>query len=218
VEARVIARVDTPRGELVLRQAQGGVELIGNGIFLMDTSDGRSERLLVEAALQRHDAPHDVLIGGLGVGFSLVAALSDARVRRITVAEIEPALVEWHATHLRPYSCGAVDDPRVRILVDDLAVHLATAATSYDVVCLDVDNGPDWTVTAANSALYGEEGTRLIVNALRPGGLVSVWSAMASAEYEVRLRRHLDDVAALEVPVPRGGPDVVYVGRRPRTS
>jgi hypothetical protein len=57
-------------------------------------------------------------------------------------------------------------------------------------------------------------GTQLVVSALRPGGLVSVWSAMASAKYEERLRRHLDDVAVLEVPVPRGGPDVVYVGRR----
>jgi spermidine synthase len=214
VSSGVIERVLTPRGELVLRRAQGGVQLISNGTFLMDSSDGRSERLLVEAPLRRHDSPHDVLIGGLGVGFSLVAALSDARVRHVTVAEIEPALVEWHATHLRPYSCGALDDPRVRILVGDLAVHLAMAASSYDVVCIDVDNGPDWTVTAANNALYEEAGTRLVVDALRPDGLVAVWSATASADYEEGLRRHLDDVAVLEVPVPRGGPDVVYVGRR----
>ena len=218
VPSRVIARVDTPRGELVLRRSGDGVELISNGTFLMDTLDGRSERLLVEAALGRHDAPQDVLLGGLGVGFSLLAALSDARVRRVTVAEIEPALVEWHATHLRPVSRGAIDDPRVRIRVGDLAVHLATAASSYDAVCLDVDNGPDWTVTDGNSALYGESGTRLAVSALRSGGLLSVWSAKASPEYEARLRRHLDDVAALEVPVPRGAPDVIYVGRRRRVN
>jgi spermidine synthase len=214
VPSRIIAHVDTPRGELVLRRAGDGVELISNGTFLMDTRDGRSERLLVEAALGRHDAPQEVLLGGLGVGFSLLAALSDARVRRVTVAEIEPALVEWHATHLRPYSCGALDDPRVRILVGDLAVHLATAVSSYDAVCLDVDNGPDWTVTDANDVLYGEVGTRLVVNALRPCGLLSVWSAKASPEDEARLRRHLDEVTALEVPVSRGEPDVVYVGRR----
>src|SRR5262245_28500609 len=180
----------------------------------MDTRDGRSERLLVEAALERHDAPQDVLLGGLGVGFSLLAALSDTRVRRVTVVEIEPALVEWHATHLRPFSRGAVDDPRVRILVGDLTVHLATAVTSYDVVCLDVDNGPDWTVIDRNSVLYDEPGTRLAVKALRPGGLLSVWSARASPEYEARLRQHLDDVATLEVHVARGEPDAVYVGRR----
>ena len=214
VPSRVIARVDTPRGELVLRGAGDGVELISNGTFLMDTRDGRSERLLAEAALGRHNAPQDVLLGGLGVGFSLLAALADTRVRRVTVVEIEPALVEWHATHLRPFSRGAVHDPRVRILVEDLAIHLAMAAAAYDAVCLDVDNGPDWTVTDGNSALYGESGTRLTVSALRPGGLLSVWSAKASREYEARLRRHLDDVAALEVPVPRGEPDVVYVGRR----
>ena len=214
VPSRIVARVGTPRGELVLRRAGDGVELISNGTFLMDTSEGRSERLLVEAALGRHDAPQDVLLGGLGVGFALLAALSDTRVRRVTVAEIELGLVEWHATHLRPFSRGAIDDPRVRILAGDLAVHLATAASSYDAVCLDVDNGPDWTVTDGNSALYDEAGTRLVVSALRPGGLLSVWSANASPEYEARLRQHLDEITALEVPVSRGEPDVVYVGRR----
>lgn len=211
----VIARVTTPRGELVLRQAGEAFELIGNGTFLMDTRDGRSERLLVGAALDRHRKPHDVLIGGLGMGFSLVAALTDARVRRVTVVEIEPVLVEWHRTHLRPFSRGALDDPRVRTIVDDLVSHLAVAGSTYDVVCLDVDNGPDWTVSGANAALYGEVGTELVVNAARPGGLVSVWSASASPEYEARLRRHLSGVTVLEVPVARGEADLVYIGARP---
>jgi spermidine synthase len=212
----VLDRVTTPRGELVLRRAGHHLEVISNGVFLMDTRDGRSERLLVDTALRRHDDPAEVLIGGLGVGYSLVAALEDARVEHVTVVEIEPAIVTWHTSGpLAPYSAHALDDPRTEIVVVDLADHLADAHGRYDVVCLDVDNGPDWTVTDANAALYGDAGTALVVEALRSGGVLAVWSAHESPDYEGRLRIHLDDVAVLTVPVDRGEPDVVYVGTSP---
>ena len=102
----VVARVTTERGELVLRRVGDDFEVISNGTFLMDTRDGRSERLLVDAALQRHPAPREVLIGGLGVGFSVVAALADAPVDRVTVVEVEQAVVDWHDTHLADVSGG----------------------------------------------------------------------------------------------------------------
>jgi spermidine synthase len=211
----VVARVSTERGELVLRQVGNDFEVISNGTFLMDTRDGRSERLLADAALQRHPGPHEVLICGLGVGFSLVAALTDHRVDRVTVVEIEQALVDWHDSHLAAFSGGLLHDSRVHVVVADVATHLATHASSYDVVCLDVDNGPDWTVTDTNAALYADAGLRVVVGALRSGGVLSVWSASASPSFEQLLRGHLADVAVLEVPVERGAPDVVYVGRRP---
>jgi spermidine synthase len=207
----VLARVSTERGELVLRRRGSDFELISNGVFLMDTSDGRSERLLVEAALQRHPRPRDVLIGGLGVGFSLVAALADSRVVHITVVEIEQALVDWHDTHLAAFAGGALHDARVEVVVADISTHLATHASSYDVVCLDVDNGPDWTVTDANDALYADAGTRLVVRSLRPHGVLSVWSSNTSRDYEQRLRTQLDDLTVIEVSRSRGEPDIVYV-------
>ena len=211
----VVARVATERGELVLRQVDNDYEVISNGTFLMDTRGGHSEQLLVDAALQRHHAPHDVLIGGLGIGFSLVAALRDHRVAQVTVVEVEQALVEWHDTHLASFSGGLLHDARVVVVVADISTHLAARASSYDVVCLDVDNGPDWTVIEANNALYDDAGSRLVVGALRPGGVLSVWSAHASPSYEQRLRTHLDDLTVLTVPRERGEPDVVYVGTRP---
>ncbi len=212
----ILHRVTSARGELVLRRAGDHLEVISNGVFLMDTRDGRSERLLVDAALRRHDDPAEVLIGGLGVGFSLVAALEDARVEHVTVVEIEPTLVAWHTTGpLSAYSGRALDDPRTDVIVADLAQHLADAHGRYDVVCLDVDNGPDWTVSDTNAALYDDAGTALLVESLRADGLLAVWSAHESPVYEQRLRIHLDEVELLTVPVERGDPDVIYVGRNP---
>src|SRR4029453_12335820 len=130
--AVTVHRVVTDRGELVLRSRGGQYELISNGVFLMDTRAGESERLLVRAALAAASrrSPR-LLIGGLGVGFSLAeAARSDAA--EIVVVEIEPAVVAWYRTWLRPYSAGALDDPRVRIVTAEFASWLASTTDRYD--------------------------------------------------------------------------------------
>ena len=198
----------------MLRRAGEHFEVISNGVFLMDTRDGRSERLLVRAALDAAEAPRSLLIGGLGVGFSLLEAVADSALERIDVVEIEDVLVRWHGTHLRHLTEAAMADPRVRIVVDDLARHVTTGRTSYDVVCVDVDNGPTWTVTPDNASLYSEAGTRLLLEAVRPGGALAVWSAMPVPEYEALLRQLSASVDMHSVDVARGEPDVVYVARR----
>src|SRR4051812_37529016 len=161
----VVERVDTGRGELVLRRRGEHFEVISNGVFLMDTRDGRSERLLVRAAVDAAAAPRSVLIGGLGVGFSLREAVTDERLQRIDVVEIEDAVLGWHRRYLQHLTGEALSDPRVHVVVGDLADVAGTAQydvavpAQYDVVCVDVDNGPTWTVTADNAALYDEDGT-----------------------------------------------------------
>jgi spermidine synthase len=198
-------------GELVLRGDGRHFEIISNGVFLMDTRAGESERLLVRAALDRLGRPADVLIGGLGVGFSLAEALRSPRTRTVTVVEREPAVIGWHATYLRPYSGGALEDPRVRVEHADLLGRLRSAAELYDVLCLDIDNGPEWTVTEGNAALYGPAGLELLAGRLRPGGVLAVWSAGAAPAFEARLRERFAGVSALPVQVARGEPDVVYL-------
>jgi spermidine synthase len=203
---------------LVLRQVGDDLEVVSNGVLLMDTRDGTSERLLVSAALAARPGAQRLLIGGLGVGFSLWEAVGARGLAEIDVVEIESDLVAWHHTHLRHITASALADDRVRVVVADLLDHLRQHPDGYDVVCLDVDNGPDWTVTSSNEELYRYEGLAAATAALRDDGVLAVWSASRSPGFEDRLAEHLSDVRALEVDVrlERAEPDVVYLGRRRR--
>lgn len=203
-------------GEVVLREREGRFEIIVNGCFLMDTSDGRSERLLVSAALDAHPAPRGarLLIGGLGVGFSLAQAAADPRPGTIVVVERERAVIDWHTTGaapLRRFAGEGHADPRTRIVHQDLAEHLRESRAAYDVLCLDVDNGPDWTVDESNDGLYGTAGIALMADALAAGGVLALWSAARSEPFERLLRGRFEDARVIEVPtLGRGAPDVVY--------
>jgi spermidine synthase len=208
---RSVERLETARGELVLRVADGHYEIISNGTFLMDTRGGASERLLVSAALAAHPSAERLLIGGLGVGFSLLEGVRAAALTTITVVEIEPAIVAWHRTHLAHLSGAALADPRVSVVLADLVGWLADTDERFDVVCLDIDNGPEWTVVDANDPLYGPAGTASLRRRLRPGGVLAVWSSAAAPGYEALLRATFDRVEVLRVPVARGEPDVVYL-------
>lgn len=210
----VLDRVWSPRGELVLRETDGRFEIISNGVFLMDTSDGTSERLLVDAVVARAASPAPrLLIGGLGVGFSLVRAVAYGHLAAVDVVEIETAVIDWHRRYLRHLTGAAFADPRVRVIAADVRDWLARTADRYDAICLDTDNGPGWLVTAANAELYAERGMELAARRLRPGGLLAVWSAHRDPGYERRLRDRFGEVEVLEAPRPRGCPDVVYVAR-----
>ncbi|MBY8888172.1 spermidine synthase [Streptomyces sp. PTM05] len=243
--AETVERREGPYGEVVLRRRGGHFEIIANGCFLMDTSDGRSERLLIRAALDAltggaatdpaqtdpastgptsagGDRPEpvggpSVLIGGLGVGFSLAEAAAEPRWGRITVVERERAVVDWHRDGpLAPFSAGALDDPRVDVVERDLLDHLRGAHGAHDALCLDIDNGPDWTVTESNDSLYSPGGLAGCLRALAPEGVLAVWSARPSTRFEDALRAAgFAEVQTIPVPVARGVPDAVHLARRP---
>lgn len=205
-----VQRVETPRGELVLRRCGADYEIISNGTFLMDTRDGVSERLLTRSALARRQWPVDLLLGGLGVGFSLVEALEHAALRHVTVLELEPAVIDWHGSYLNAFSAGALAEPRVEVICADVLTWLRHVDRPFDAVCLDVDNGPGWTVRPDNAALYDERGLELLRSTLRPGGSLAVWSGHAAPGFEARLRRRFTNVRVLPVDVAHGEPDLVY--------
>nr|WP_307671544.1 spermidine synthase [Streptomyces sp. V2I9] len=215
----VLDRREGPFGEVVLRGRGKHFEIIANGCFLMDTSDGRSERLLIDAALAALPAGRaapSVLIGGLGVGFSLVRAAEEERWGRITVVEREQAIVDWHRDGpLDRISGAALADPRTAILRTDLVDHLRTGTERYDALCLDIDNGPDWTVTEDNGNLYSPAGLAHCHDRLTPGGVLAVWSAQPSPAFEQALRNAgFSGVRTEEVAVARGVPDVVHLALR----
>jgi spermidine synthase len=216
-DTTVVEHVVTPRGELVLRRSQAQYEIISNGVFLMDTRNGASERLLVRAALDACRRPRvRVLIGGLGVGFSLDEALRDPAVTEVVVVEVEEAIIRWHTTHFGARASTARADPRTRLVNADLTAWLLDRADQFDAICLDVDNGPEWTVAAGNAVLYSEEGLSLLGRRLVPGGALAVWSAMAAPAFEAALRHHFTSVQVHLVEVPRGDPDHVYVATAAR--
>jgi spermidine synthase len=158
-----------------------------------------------------------VLIGGLGVGFSLAHAAADRRWGRITVVERERAIIDWHLDGpLSGLSADALADPRTHIVEADLVRHVNETSDTYDALCLDIDNGPAWTVTDDNGSLYSAAGLACCARVLRPGGVLAVWSAAPSPEFEGTLwNAGFRRVRTEEVPVARGVPDVVHLAVRP---
>ncbi|MET9383020.1 spermidine synthase [Streptomyces sp. NPDC002928] len=215
----VLDRREGPYGEVVLRRHGELLQIIANGCFLMDTSDGRSERLLVDAALGALDdrSGPAVLIGGLGVGFSLAHAAANDRWGRITVVERERAVIDWHRKGpLTALSGEALADPRTKIVAADLIEYVNETSATFDALCLDIDNGPGWTVTEGNECLYSPAGLASCARVLRPDGVLAVWSAQPSPEFEGTLwNAGFKRVRTEEIPVARGVPDVVHLAVRP---
>ena len=173
-------------GEVVLRERRDPdsptvVELRVNGAYVMDTLETVSEQGLATTALAQVDDPREVLVGGLGLGFTAREVLSDHRVERLVVVEIEEALVGWMRDGTVPHGPAYLADERLTVVAADIkqAISEATPA-SYDLVLLDVDNGPDFLVYDDNSAVYRAGFLREVAGALRPGGAVAVWSAAES--------------------------------------
>ena len=189
-----VARAESERGELVLRQhaetdGTSTLELRANGVFVMDTRETTSDRELARQGLKRSDQPRRVLVGGLGLGFTLQEVLADPRVERVTVVEIEPALVGWLRDGTVPRGPALLTDPRVEVLVGDVGQTIDEAGeAAYDVVLLDVDNGPGYLVHDANAALYDAALLEATRTALAEHGLCVIWSADHDESLDATLR------------------------------
>jgi spermidine synthase len=189
-----VVRATSPRGELVLRERRdpgrspeepGVLELRVNGVFVMDTVETGSERAMASAALAQVEQPRDVVVGGLGLGFTVHEVLTDRRVENLVVVEVEEALVGWMRDGTVPHGPAFLADERVRVVIADIRVAMAEAGrATYDLVLLDVDNGPDALVHESNRELYTPEFLATVADVLRPGGAVAVWSASESASLD----------------------------------
>ena len=209
-----IARAELPRGEVVLRERRDEntptiVELRVNGVFVMDTLETTSERALADAALQLVARPTRVLVGGLGLGFTMHEVLADSRVQACTVVEIEQAVVDWMRDGTIAHGPQLLADERASIVVADVAVALAEAGeAAYDVVLLDVDNGPGHLVHDANDALYKEPFLEAARRATAQ--VLVIWSSAEAPQLEAEMATVFGNVLATPYDVRLGERDATY--------
>src|SRR3954447_530495 len=157
-----VARAESERGELVLRRrleerAADALELRVNGVFVMDTKETTSETELAAAALDLVDDPRRVVVGGLGLGFTTQRVLADPRVEQVQVVELESALIGWMRDGTVPHGPALLADRRLQVVEADIVQAVAEAHATYDLVLLDVDNGPGHLVHPANEVVYQPE-------------------------------------------------------------
>jgi spermidine synthase len=212
----ILARHQGPRGEVVLRRRladAGSVdELIINGAFAMDSSESSTERLLAELALPSGRA-HRVLVGGLGLGYT-VAALLALDVDAIDVVEIEPCLIDWAYQGLTPSLAAVASNLRIHLHAADIRRVFDSAidglAGPWDAIVLDVDNGPDFLIHRHNSALYTNQGLQAAYAQLAPGGTLAIWSQGPTPSLCSALEHIAPPVSEHVIDVSRGGRSFPY--------
>lgn len=188
-----LAETSTPDGKrLTLHVHDGDFSLRIEGRDLMHSSVAASELHLGQLAAERVSGkePAKVLIGGLGMGFTLKSVLAAAGPNVVViVAELIPEVVEWNRTHMAGLNGALLNDPRVKIVIENVGSVLGRAkAGEYDAVLLDIDNGPTAMVQAGNAKLYDRRGVARLINALKPGGRAAVWSASVDENFAERMR------------------------------
>ncbi len=177
-------------GELRLFRRGDDFMIVAGRDELMSSRMSGSEEALAVMTCERlkSPAPH-LLIGGYGMGFTLRAALARlAPGARVAVAELVPEIIDWARGPMAALTAGCLDDPRVQLIAGDVADAISAARRRYDAILLDVDNGPDGLTRAANDRLYSMAGLATAKAALKPGGVLAIWSAAPDTAFSRRLR------------------------------
>ncbi|MBP6633282.1 MAG: hypothetical protein KBG28_10245 [Kofleriaceae bacterium] len=188
---QVLGRERSPRGgELVLARRGAEYVIRVDGIELMTSRNTVSERALARLAcaeLAGRPRPN-VLIGGLGMGFTAGEALTHlGRDANVEVAELLPVIVRWNREHLGALAGTPLADRRLRLIEGDVGALIARSPGRYDAILLDVDNGPEALTAPGNASLYTADGLQRLRAALRPDGVLAVWSAFEAPGFGRRL-------------------------------
>jgi spermidine synthase len=215
----IVDTVLSPDGtDLVLARHDSEWEIRTGRLTLMSSRMNASEASLVRLAFEAAPHTQTVLLGGLGLGFSLRAVLDQLPPNgHIVLAELSEAVVRWNREHVGGLADHPLTDARVDVSPGDVFDRISEGEHRYDAIVLDVDNGPVAFSQTTNHRLYGDEGVRLCLAALRPGGVLTVWSAGPDADYLRRLSRAGFAVTARSVAARSGGRKrhVIFVARRP---
>lgn len=187
---------------------------------LMSTRACASEEALATMTCERLDGTteQEWLIGGYGMGFTLRAALKTlATDATLTVAEIVPEIIEWARGPMEALTAGCLEDPRVVLVNDDVAMLIDSARDAYDAILLDVDNGPDGLVRRVNDCLYSNNGLLAAKAALRARGILAIWSAHTDANFTKRLQKAGFEVEVVRVrsrPNGKGAQHVIWFAQK----
>ena len=202
IQRELIDTAAVPGGEelRLFRHGRDHMIVLGTHNELMNTRMSGSEEALAVMSCERiagRKAPR-LLIGGYGMGFTLRAALAVLPKDAVaTVAELVPQIIDWARGPMAELTAGGLDDSRVELVMADVADVIEDARGSFDAILLDVDNGPDGLVRQANNRLYSMRGLQNARAALRPGGVLAIWSAAKDPAFTRRLRDagfHTDEV------------------------
>jgi spermidine synthase len=218
VEARteILARSNTPHGEIALRRRGDVIELIVNGVFAMDSTQVTSEVDLADAAGER---PGVVVVGGLGLGYTAARLLANG-ARFMHVVELARPLIDWAVAGVTEQLQLVAHDPRVRLHHADIAEWLPRREESFDAILLDVDNGPGFLIHDHNARVYAADWLASAVDRLAPGGVLVIWCESPSPDLALALAA-LGEVTERVVTVEREGrifDYALYLLRRDDTS
>ncbi|NGN42448.1 hypothetical protein G6N74_15370 [Mesorhizobium sp. CGMCC 1.15528] len=207
-------------GELRLKRRGAEFSIMLGTNELMNSRLSGSEEALAKLSCQKlgtRKSPH-ILIGGLGMGFTLRAALTElGSAAQVTVAELVPSVVAWARGPMAEVFGDCLDDPRVTIRETDVGLLIEGAKATYDAILLDVDNGPEGLTRQANDALYDLSGLHKARAALRPGGVLAVWSSGPDRAFTKRLKQagFLSEEVNVRATGKRGARHVIWLAVKP---
>ena len=186
------ANVPESKQEIILRRRGSEFSIRTKETELMNSRIHGSEEVLAQLACHRIKKKHNarILIGGLGMGYTLAAALEySAPDTQITVSELIGAVIKWNLDHLGHLAVNPMKDSRVSVIEEDVAITIKKNKSFWNAILLDVDNGPEGLTRKANDCLYGKSGIRAAYLALKPRGVMAVWSSAANETFSKRLKQ-----------------------------
>ncbi|MDB5688767.1 MAG: Spermidine synthase [Sphingomonas bacterium] len=222
IPRELIGTAAVPGGEdlRLFRRGDDFMIVLDRNELMNSRMSGSEEALAVMTCdrLRERTTPH-LLIGGYGMGFTLRAALAALGPRaRVTVAELVPEIIVWARGPMAAMTGGCLEDPRVTLIERDVAAVIGAGRGTYDAILLDVDNGPDGLVRNANDQLYSARGLAVAKAALRPGGVLAVWSAASDTAFTRRLGMAgflVDEVKVRARSNGKGPQHVIWFATRP---
>lgn len=218
-----IDTAEIPGGEGALRLKRRGAEfsiMLGDNELMNSRLSGSEQALATLCCERLEDRPAPrMLIGGLGMGFTLRAALEKLGPKaEAVVAELVPAVIAWARGPMAEVFAGSLEDSRVKIREADVGAVIAEARGAWDAILLDVDNGPDGLTRASNDGLYSPSGLHAAREALRPGGLLAVWSSGPDPAFTKRLKQAgfaVEEVRARANGKRGGARHVIWIAAKP---